>query len=95
MGCDVTRQAMPLPHAAPCAQVNDVQWCPANSTVFGSVTSGGRLEVGGTEGLGSGVRVKGVLNQVEWTSQAACSPFSSLLAPRFSALPRLELLGTC
>ncbi len=26
-------------------QVNDVQWCPTNSTVFGSVTSGGRLEV--------------------------------------------------
>lgn len=25
--------------------VNDVQWCPTNSTVFGDVTSGGRLEV--------------------------------------------------
>ncbi|KAJ9517697.1 hypothetical protein QJQ45_003985 [Haematococcus lacustris] len=27
-------------------EVHDVQWCPTNSTVFGSVTSGGRLEVG-------------------------------------------------
>eukprot|EP00798_Chlamydomonas_sp_ICE-L_P023736 gene23736-9292_t len=26
-------------------EVNDAQWCPANSTVFGSVTSGGRLEI--------------------------------------------------
>ena len=25
--------------------VNDVQWCPTNSTVFGDVTAGGRLEV--------------------------------------------------
>jgi len=26
-------------------QVNDVQWCKSNSTVFGSVTDGGRLEI--------------------------------------------------
>jgi WD40 repeat protein len=26
-------------------EVNDVQWCPSNATVFGNVTSGGRLEV--------------------------------------------------
>ncbi len=26
-------------------EVNDVQWCPTNATVFGSVTRGGRLEV--------------------------------------------------
>lgn len=25
--------------------INDVQWCPTNSTVFGDVTSGGRLEI--------------------------------------------------
>lgn len=29
----------------PPVQVNDVQWCPTNATVFGSVTSSGRLEV--------------------------------------------------
>ena len=28
-------------------EVNDVQWCPTNSTVFGSATSAGRLEVRG------------------------------------------------
>ncbi len=26
-------------------EVNDVQWCPSNSTVFGTVTAGGRLEI--------------------------------------------------
>ncbi|KAG1657267.1 hypothetical protein FOA52_010838, partial [Chlamydomonas sp. UWO 241] len=26
-------------------EVNDVQWCPTNSTVFGDVTTGGRLEL--------------------------------------------------
>lgn len=26
-------------------EVNDVQWCPTNATVFADVTSGGRLEV--------------------------------------------------
>ncbi|KAG2499039.1 hypothetical protein HYH03_003224 [Edaphochlamys debaryana] len=26
-------------------EVNDVQWCPTNSTVFGSVTASGRLEI--------------------------------------------------
>ena len=25
--------------------INDVQWCPTNSTVFGDVTAGGRLEI--------------------------------------------------
>jgi len=26
-------------------EVNDVQWCPTNSTVFGTATSGGRIEI--------------------------------------------------
>ncbi|GAX75644.1 hypothetical protein CEUSTIGMA_g3088.t1 [Chlamydomonas eustigma] len=26
-------------------EINDVQWCPTNATVFGDVTSGGRLEL--------------------------------------------------
>jgi hypothetical protein len=26
-------------------EVLDVQWCPSNSTVFGAVTAGGRLEL--------------------------------------------------
>ncbi|KAG2453598.1 hypothetical protein HYH02_001816 [Chlamydomonas schloesseri] len=26
-------------------EINDVQWCPTNSTVFGSVTASGRLEI--------------------------------------------------
>lgn len=30
---------------ASATEINDVQWCPTNSTVFGSVTSNGRLEV--------------------------------------------------
>lgn len=26
-------------------EVNDVQWCPTNSTVFGTATSGGKVEI--------------------------------------------------
>lgn len=26
-------------------EVNDVQWCPSNSTVFGTATSGGKVEI--------------------------------------------------
>lgn len=26
-------------------EVNDVQWCPTNSTVFGTATSGGKIEI--------------------------------------------------
>jgi WD40 repeat protein len=35
-----------LTFQASTTEVNDVQWCPTNSTVFGSVTANGRLEVG-------------------------------------------------
>lgn len=34
-----------LTFQASSTEVNDVQWCPANSTVFGDVTSSGRLEI--------------------------------------------------
>ncbi|GIL70976.1 hypothetical protein Vretimale_4066 [Volvox reticuliferus] len=34
-----------LTFQASTTEVNDVQWCPTNSTVFGSVTANGRLEI--------------------------------------------------
>ena len=53
-------------------EINDVKWCPSNSTVFGAVTSGGKVEVWDI----STSILKPVLISIRGTASLTCLEFA-------------------